>query len=89
MVAAAFRECWPAGGCENIASTNSRGGNLTGAITSASPTSNTLSAPPFSRPCRLHQSSGNTDCRFPDKVIVVAFMEVRLYYQVRLVNLPA
>lgn len=86
MAAAPFRECRPAGGCENIASAGSGGSGLTGSITSASPTSNTLSVPPLSRPWRLHQSSGKTDRRFLVSVIVVAFMGGRLCCRAESVN---
>jgi len=86
MAAACFAVWRPAGGWDKSFFTRAGGGGLTGSITSASPTSNTLTIPPLSRPWRLHQSCGKTDCRFSVNVIVIAFMDVTLFGRTKPVN---
>lgn len=74
MAAAAFRECALAAGWENMALSSSGGGNFTGSITKASPTSTTRSVLPLFSPWRLHQSRGKTDKRLVVRVTEVTFI---------------
>ena len=61
-----------------------RVGGLIGRTSSpSSPRSNTLTGPPRPKPTRSHQSWGKTDCRFSDKVMVVAFITVKVSYRSR------
>ena len=63
------------------AASSRRVGGFTGRIRSpCSPRSNTFTWSPRARPTRLHQSCGNTDCRFSDNVMVVAFITAKVSY---------